>query len=70
MKEEERIHCPRCHAGNGVVTDAAGSRISCPACRGKGTWEAYRLHREFVKGWNAALHRVADIHMDSLKPLP
>lgn len=52
---KERGICPRCKDGNGRMWDGGGSRTDCYSCRGLGTWEAYRLHREFVKGWNAAL---------------
>jgi hypothetical protein len=52
---KEKGICPECNNGNGRVFDGAGSRIDCYSCRGKGTWEAYKFHREFVKGWNAAL---------------
>lgn len=51
----DRGICPRCKDGNGRAWDAGGSRVDCYSCRGRGTWDAYRLHREFVKGWNAAL---------------
>jgi hypothetical protein len=47
--------CPCCKDGNGRVFDAGSSRVDCYGCRGKGTWDAYRLHREFLKGWNAAV---------------
>ena len=66
----ERGICPRCKDGNGRVWDAGGSRVDCYSCRGKGTWEAYRLNREFVKGWNAALERVRTLYGGFEKEMP
>lgn len=62
--------CPRCKNGNGRVWDGAGSRTDCSACRGLGTWDAYKLEREFVKGWNAALDRCKREYTWAYKDLP
>lgn len=62
--------CPRCKSGNGRAWDGAGSRTACYSCRGFGTWEAYRLHREFVKGWNAALENVKQRLVFAPKDMP
>lgn len=71
MREaREKGICPRCKDGNGKVWDGAGSRTNCDACRGDGTWATYRLEREFVKGWNAALKKVDELTMHTRMDTP
>jgi hypothetical protein len=66
----ERGVCPSCKDGNGRQWDGAGSRVDCYGCRGKGTWEAYKLHREFVKGWNAAIESLRRKYATEQKDMP